>query len=273
MASVITAPKPVGAPVEAPELQLIDTHAHLHFDQYRGEVDAILHRAGEAGVGRLLSVGVSTADSLKAVELAATYENVWASVGIHPHDAGEAEQGMSYLADLAGRRKVVAIGECGLDYFKAKTTPEQQELALRAQIELALTRELPLIFHVRDAFPQFFDILRDYSGVRGVVHCFTAGRAEMEQAVAAGLYVALNGIMTFTKDESQLEAAKLVPSERLLLETDSPFLSPAPYRGKPNEPARTREIAEFLTELRGVTLAELAQSTSTNAINLFGLSS
>ncbi|HUC20174.1 MAG TPA: TatD family hydrolase, partial [Candidatus Polarisedimenticolaceae bacterium] len=146
---------------------MIDTHAHIHFDAYAGQVDAVLHRAREAGVQQLITVGVNTADSRKAVELASTYENVWAAVGIHPHDATEAAQGIDYLRDLTGRRKVVAIGECGLDTVKSQTTLVLQEKALRLQIELALERGLPMIFHVREAFGQFAAIMNDYSNVRG----------------------------------------------------------------------------------------------------------
>jgi TatD DNase family protein len=267
--------KPAAAPFAAgelaPHISLLDTHAHVHFSNYVGQVDAVLQRARAAGVAGVITVGVNTADSKRAVELAATYESVWATVGIHPHDADEAEQGIDYIKELAGRRKVVAVGECGLDLYKSQTTLEQQEQALRAQIEVALERDLPLVFHVREAFEPFFKILRDYSNVRGVVHCFSGGRTEMEQAVEMGLHVALNGIMTFTKEAAQLEAGRVVPADRLLLETDCPFLSPVPYRGKTNEPARVADIAAFVAELRGQSLVEIARQTTANATALFKL--
>lgn len=257
---------------EAPPLSIyIDTHAHLHFDDFAGEVDGALLRAEQAGVGKVITVGVNTADSGRAVKLASTYQNVWASVGIHPHEAEESEQGLPYLRELANRRKVVAIGECGLDFYKSQTDVTVQVKALRSQIELALELNLPLIFHVRDAFSEFFKVANDYSELRGVVHSFTAGPAELDLIMETDLMVALNGIVTFSKDESQLEAAKAVPSDRLMLETDCPFLSPVPYRGKTNEPARIKEIAEFLAGLRGESSRSLGRVSSQNAERLFGL--
>jgi len=252
--------------------RFVDTHAHLHFDLFRGKVDGLLHQATEAGVDRFITVGVNTADSRAAVELAAVYAPVWAAVGIHPHDAGEAEQGMDYIRELAGRRKVVAVGECGLDLYKAKATLEQQTAALRAQIGLALELDLPLIFHVREAFEPFWAILGDYAGVRGVVHSFTGSPAEVERAVAAGLHIALNGIVTFNKDAGLLETARQIPAERLVLETDCPFLSPVPHRGKTNEPARVADIAAFVAHLRGESVRALASQTTANAERLFKLS-
>ena len=250
---------------------LTDTHAHLQFDAFAGQVPALLHRAAEAGVEKIITVGVDTADSRKAVELAATYEQVWATVGVHPHEAAEGEQAGTYLRGLAARRKVVAIGECGFDFYRSQTSPEAQEATLRMQIELALELGLPLIFHVREAFERFCAVINDYSGMRGVVHSFTAGPAELEQVLGAGLQVALNGIVTFAKDEAQLAAARQVPLERLLLETDCPYLSPVPYRGKTNEPARVADIAAFVAELRGETVAALTAQTTANAVALFGI--
>lgn len=251
-------------------MSYIDTHTHLHFSQYRGRVDEVLHAAGEAGVVKHITVGTSSEDSRQAVQLAARYENVWASVGVHPHSADEIDQAFSYVSDLAKERKVVAIGECGLDYFKTQAAPQQQERALRRQLELAVELNLPVIFHVREAHQRFFEILTDYK-VRGVLHSFTAGESELRQALDYGLLIALNGIMTFTKDEAQLMAAKQIPPSSLILETDCPFLSPHPYRGKENEPARLADIAEFLAELRGEKLEILATQTTRNAEELFGI--
>jgi TatD DNase family protein len=248
---------------------LVDTHAHLHFANFAGEVDAVMHRAREAGVTSIINVGVNSADSQEAARLAQAYENVWASVGIHPHEAGEAEQAIGYLRDLAGGRKVVAIGECGLDYFKSHSSQAEQERALRLQVELAVELGLPLIFHVRDAYADFLRIMKGYEGIAAVVHSFTGEVAEMEQVIGRGWYVALNGIMTFTKDDSQLAAAKQLPLERLLLETDCPFLAPKSQRGKRNEPAQVVEIANFLATLRGETFEQLATASTQNAKRLF----
>ena len=254
-----------------PGPRFVDTHAHIHFDTFVGQVDKIIHRANESGVNKIITVGIDTADSKKAAEKAAIYENVWATVGIHPHNAAEAENGLGYIADLADRRKIVAIGECGLDYYRSKSAKDDQKKALRAQIEIALEKNLPVVFHVRDAFEDFFQIIKDYQGVRGVIHSFSGTRAEMEDSIDQGFYVALNGIMTFTKDAEQLEAARSLPMNRMLLETDCPFLSPVPYRGKTNEPSRITDIASFLSELRGEKLADIAKATSSNVSELFGI--
>jgi TatD DNase family protein len=248
---------------------LIDTHTHIHFEDYRAELDAILQRAHDAGVEKVITVGTDEVNSGQAVGVARAIANVWATVGLHPHDADRGYEALEEIARLAEYDKVVAIGECGLDYFRSETTKEDQERALRFQIELGLDRDLAMVFHVRDAFPDFYRILDDYQGVRGVIHCFTAGVPEMQSAVDRGLYIALNGIMTFTKDETQLAAARQVPLDRLVLETDCPFLTPVPHRGKPNEPAYTALTAKFLAQLRDEPLEDLESTTTRNAEELF----
>jgi TatD DNase family protein len=250
---------------------LIDTHAHIHFDSFRDDIDGVLDRAHEVGVEKLLTVGVNDTDSAQAVAVARAYDNVWSTVGLHPHDADRGYEALEEITRLSELDTVVGIGECGLDYFKSETDPEDQARALRFQIELGLERDLPMIFHVRDAFDDFFTILDEYEGVRGLVHCFTAGVPELEGALDRGLHIALNGIMTFTKEERQLEAARRVPLDRLVLETDSPFLAPVPKRGQPNEPAYIAHTAAFLAGLRGESLTELERATSANSERLFGI--
>jgi TatD DNase family protein len=252
---------------------LVDTHAHIHFEQFREELDEVLARAAEAEVERILCVGVDEIDSGQALAVARAYAHVYATAGLHPHEADrgyEALEEVQRLVEL-DPDNIVAIGECGLDYYREGYDKDAQDRALRFQIELALEHDLPLVFHVRDAFDDFFTILDDYEGVRGVVHCFTAGLDEMHEAVKKGLFVALNGIMTFTKDDQQLAAAKALPLDRLVLETDCPFLTPAPKRGQRNEPANVALTAEFLADLRGESLEELSHATSQNAQRLFGL--
>jgi TatD DNase family protein len=184
--------------------------------------------------------------------------------------AFEAEDG-SVAADASSGGKIVAIGECGLDYFYGHSPREDQVRALRFQIELALEHGLPLIFHVREAFEDFWPIFDGYRGLRGVLHSFTDSRANLDKALERGLFIGLNGIMTFTKNEAQLGVAKSVPLQNLLLETDAPFLTPEPHRGTINEPARTRVVAEFLAKLRGESLVDLATETTKNARELFHL--
>ncbi len=260
---------------------MIDTHAHLHFADKFEDAGEALTRANEAGVDTIINVGVTPEDSRLALQFAAKAEHavgktgvrLYATAGLHPHEAARGDAALDGIADLA--EEVIAIGECGLDYFKHHATKSEQDRVLRAQIEIALEHNLPLVFHVRDAWEDFFAVLRDYPRARGVIHSFTGHEAEVERALDhdGELYFGLNGIMTFTKDEGQLVAARKVPADRLLLETDCPYLAPAPYRGKRNEPAYVPAIAEFLATLRGVEVAELARQTTANAERLFELES
>ena len=270
-------------------MQLVDTHCHIHesdelLDTLNDETRKRWKKAGfptphklvqeaiKADVTRMICVGCSLDDSRRAVELVSEHDELWASIGIHPHEAQKHIDHPQHLADfaaLATRPKVVAVGECGLDYYYRHSPKESQEKILRFQIELALKYDLPMIFHVRDAFDDFWTIFDEYEGIRGVVHSFSAGTKELEQILARGLYVGLNGIMTFAKDPDQLAAAKAVPLSNLLLETDAPFLTPEPYRGTICEPKHVRVTAEFLAELRGEALADIAKATTHNAQMLF----
>jgi TatD DNase family protein len=251
---------------------LVDTHAHLHFDErYADQLDAVLARAKTEGVGKIVTVGVNATDSAAAVELAGEYDQVWATVGLHPHEAKEGKAALEAISELVTKPKVVAIGECGLDYFYNHSDKADQEAAFRFQIELAQRHNLPMVWHVRDAFDDFFRIIDDYSNVQGIVHSFTSTRANLDKALEHGFLIALNGIMTFTKDTEQLEAAKAVPLNRLVLETDCPFLTPVPHRGQPNEPAYIKFTAEFLAKLRGESVEQLSAATSYNAVKLLGL--
>ena len=249
---------------------IIDTHSHIHMSEFRDDLPDVLDRAHAAGVEKLLCVGVNDLDSAEAIAVAKAHANMWSTVGLHPHDADRGYEALEVIEHLSGFESVVAIGECGLDYFRSETSPEEQERALRFQIELAIDRDLPLVFHVRDAFEAFWTILDDYAdNVRGTIHCFTAGLPELHAAIKRGLYISLNGIMTFTSDQHQLDAAKAVPLERLILETDCPFLTPVPLRGKRNEPANIALTAKFLADLRGEPLEDLESATTANGEELF----
>jgi TatD DNase family protein len=252
---------------------LIDTHSHIHFDEYREELADVLARANAAGVEKQLLVGVNDLDSAEAIAVARAHNNLWSVVGLHPHDADRGYEALEEIDRLARFESVVGIGEFGLDYFRSETSAEEQERALRFQIELALELALPMVFHIRDAFPAFWQIFDDYryDGPHGLVHSFSAGVEELEQALERGLYIALNGIMTFTKEERQLDAARKVPLDRLVLETDSPFLTPVPLRGQRNEPANVVHTAHFLAKLRGEALEDVESATTSNAERLFGI--
>ena len=267
-------------------MQLVDTHCHIHEAAGEGEVAERWHKAGlrdpaviadrarEAGVSRLICVGCTLRDSKLAAEFAQKQDGLWASIGIHPHESHTHARDPSMLkefATLATHPKVVAVGECGLDYFYEHSPRADQEKMLHFQLELARKHDLPLIFHVRDAFDDFWKIFDQYNGLRGVIHSFTAGEKELAQIMERGLYIGLNGIMTFTKQVKQLDAAKAAPISKILLETDAPFLTPQPLRGKINEPRHVQLVAKFLAELRGETVEDFARATTQNVLDLFGI--
>lgn len=255
-------------------MNFVDTHCHIHFPDYELDPDEVREAAAKEGVTRLLCVGCTLYDSQAAVEYAAVHDNVWATIGLHPHEGSvyvHDHKALQQFRNLASKPKVVAIGETGLDYYYGHSTPEQQKKLLRFQLDLAVEHNLPLIFHVRDAFEDFWPIFDEYEGLRGVVHSFSATKKELDQILERGLYVGLNGIMTFTKNQEQLEAAKAVPLDRLLVETDAPFLTPVPFRGKICEPRHVRVTAEFMSKLRGENLEKFAAATTQNALDLFNI--
>lgn len=248
---------------------LVDTHCHIHEASYEGSEEAIM-RAKEAGVASLICVGTDTASSHRAIQFAENHDSVWASIGVHPHDT---KDGYDEIAKLAksGSPKIVAIGEIGLDYYYTHSPRNVQIAAFEAQLQVAVDHKLPVIFHVREAFDDFWPIVQNFSGIQGVLHSFTDDLVNLEKGLAGGLYVGVNGISTFTKDETQQRVFDAIPLEKLLLETDAPFLTPAPHRGKVNEPAFVRYVAEYHAKRRGVELEHLARVTSANASTLFSL--
>jgi TatD DNase family protein len=252
-------------------LNFVDTHCHIHESSYEHPKSEVLKRSVEAGVTRLICVGTDVNTSKEAVEFASITESVWASIGLHPHDAKLGQDTFNDLATILPNKSIVAIGECGLDYFYNYSDKNDQFEALEFQMQLASDNNLPMIFHVRDAFSDFWPIFDNFKGIKGVIHSFTATTKELDQILNRDLFVGLNGIMTFTKDQAQLEAARNVPLSKLLLETDAPFLTPVPFRGKINEPKNISVIAEFLSNLRGEDLHSLSSATTKNAIELFNI--
>lgn len=253
-------------------MDFVDTHCHIQFPDYSLDPDEVIKSAKEQGVSRLIIVGCELRDSQLAVEFVDRHEDTWASIGLHPHEASRYvhdHHALQQFHDLATKPKVVAIGETGLDYYYNNSPKDDQKKMLRFHLDIAKEYNLPLIFHIRDAFSDFWPIFDEYKGLKGVVHSFTSDKTDLEQVLARGLYVGLNGIMTFTKQENQLEAAKNVPIDKLLLETDAPFLTPIPFRGKIGEPKYVRTTGEFLANLRGESLEELARATTQNARELF----
>lgn len=269
-------------------MQLVDTHCHIQsVEAAKGErhtrelwakadgltADKVIANALEASVSKMICVGCDLEDSKLAVDFVKSRENCWASIGLHPHEAQHYvgnEDKLQKFCNLVKEPKVVAIGECGLDYYYEHSPKEAQVAVLRSQLQLAKDNDLPVIFHVREAFDDFWPIYDRYK-VRGVLHSFTDNNENLQQAVERGLYIGVNGIATFVKQPGQLEVYKSIPLEFLLLETDAPFLTPTPYRGTINEPKQTRVVGEFVADLRSEDFASLAAATTSNAHKLFGI--
>ncbi len=256
-----------------------DAHCHLQ-DRFArdGEVapDATdaLARAAAAGVDRAIVIGTDEATSLEALSLAASQSGpveLWATVGLHPHDAATGTAGVAAVARAGGER-LVGIGECGLDYYYEHSPREAQRTAFAEQIRLAHELQLALVIHARDAWDDLWSILRS-EGVpdRTVIHCFTGGPAEAEGCLALGCDISVAGVVTFKNSGELRDAVRLTPLERLHVETDSPFLAPVPFRGRPNEPAHVATVGEFVAQLRGEELDIVRRATSDNSAWLFGL--
>ena len=253
-------------------MELVDTHCHIHSLDYKLAIDQVYESALREGVDKLICVGTNLADSELAIDFVHKRQNTWASIGIHPHEADKFlanKQSKLQFAKLASANKVIAIGECGLDYYYNHSSRESQREVLIYQIKLAIEHQLPLIFHVRNAFDDFWPILDSLPKVRGVLHSFTDNQSNLEKAIDRGFYIGVNGIATFAKDESQIAVYSQIPLTNLVLETDSPYLTPSPFRGMICEPKYVRIIADFLAQLRGETSEEIAFRTTQNANSLF----
>lgn len=249
-------------------MEFVDTHCHIHFDNYPLDAEAVYNQAVSTGVTRLVVVGCTLQDSEQGVAFAQSHEGVYAAVGIHPHEAQHYVSDDAHvvkLGELAKLDSTIAIGECGLDYYYNHSPKDTQRRLLEQQLQVAQDQQLPVLFHVRDAFDDFFSIINNFPDVSGVVHSFTAGNKILKKVLNYGLYVGLNGIITFTKDDAQLAMAKHVPLEKLVLETDAPFLTPEPLRGTVCEPRHLVETARFLAHLRGESVEALAKATTDNA--------
>lgn len=258
-------------------MSLIDTHCHIHDIDYPLDGDEVIGRAHIAGVMRMICIGTNIEDSKDAIGFASKHDGVFATAGIHPHYA---EKGVGNLSRLVGSvysgnddNKLVAIGEIGLDYFTAESSRESQIKILQQQIEIALKYDLPIVFHIRDAFDDFWPVLDNFHGIRGVLHCFTDTQKNADEGLKRDLFFGLNGISTFTKDGAQKAMFASIPMDKVLLETDAPFLTPTPLRGKVkvNEPAFISEIAEYNAVIRQITFDEFANVTTANACSLFNL--
>jgi TatD DNase family protein len=248
-----------------------DTHCHLNHEQLLPEWEAALLRAQQSGVARLLLIGYDLPSSERAVQLAEQSEALWAAVGIHPHDATTCTPtALARLRELSRHPRVVAIGEIGLDFYRDLSPRERQYEAFHAQLALAQEQGLPVVIHCREAYDPLLALLAQYPRVRGVLHCFSGTTAHAERGLALGYYLGIGGVITF-KNAAPLRAiVQAMPRERLLLETDAPYLAPHPYRGTRNEPAYLPLIARQVADLWAISLQELSRITESNVASLFG---
>lgn len=250
---------------------LFDTHAHLHFPDFAADLADVLARARAAGVRRVLTVGTDGETSRAAIALAAREPDVWASAGIHPHDAAAADdEALREIERLAGAPRVVAVGEIGLDFFRDLSPRPAQERAFRAQLEIARRARRPVLVHCRDAHAETLAIMAEHrvGELGGIMHCFSGDVEVARRCLDIGLLVSLAGPVTYPRARALPDVARYVPADRLVVETDSPYLPPQPFRGQRNEPAHVAVTAARVAELRGEPLAELAARCSENACGL-----
>jgi TatD DNase family protein len=252
---------------------LIDSHCHLDFPDFSGELDAIIDRARAVGVGRMVTISTRIKRHGDLIAIAERYDDVFCSIGTHPHNAHEElDVTIDEIVHMTEHRKVVAIGEAGLDYHYDYSPRDAQERGFRNHVAAARTTGLPLVIHSRDADDDMARILEEEMGkgaFKAVLHCFTGGRVLAQRAIALGLSISFTGIVTFKKSDELRAIAAALPSDRILVETDAPYLAPGRYRGKRNEPSYVTETAKVLAETRGVSADEFARQTTDNFFRLF----
>lgn len=251
----------------------VDSHCHLDFPDFAGQLEDVIARAQANGVERFLTIGTHLSKHAQVLNVAERFDTVWCTTGLHPHEAAaEAIDGPEALILNAQHPKVVGIGETGLDFYYEQSPRREQEIAFRHHIAAARETQLPLIVHTRDADPETIKILREEWGkgpFPGLIHCFTSGQALADAALAMGFYISVSGIATFKTAEPIRQVLRSVPIDRLLVETDSPYLAPIPHRGKRNEPAFVVHTGAMLSALKGVAPDALARQTTENFHRLF----
>jgi TatD DNase family protein len=252
---------------------LVDSHCHLDFPDFADDLDGIIARAIEAGVGRMLTINTHLTRFSGVLAVAERFDNVWCTVGIHPHEAGtEPAAEVGRLVELSRHPKVVGFGETGLDYYYDKSPRERQRASFRTHIAAAREADLPVVIHTRDADEDTAAILAEEMGkgaFTGLIHCFSGGLQLAEKAIELGMYISVSGIITFKTADMLRDTIAAVPLDRLLVETDAPFLAPIPFRGKRNEPAYTAHTAAKLAEIKAVPTAEIERVTTDNFHRLF----
>jgi TatD DNase family protein len=247
-----------------------DTHCHLNHPDLYAEWNAALFRAQQSGVHRMIIIGYDLESSRRGVQLCEQSDALYAAVGVHPHDAVQCNgETLQQLRELACHPRVVAIGEIGLDFYRDLSPREAQYQAFHAQMQLAAELRLPVVIHCREAYDALLAVLSEYPAVRGVLHCFSGNAEQAQQGLALGYFLGIGGVITFKSAESLREIVRAMPRDRLLLETDAPYLAPHPYRGKRNEPAYLPLIAQQVADLWGITLDALSEQTERNVEALF----
>ena len=250
---------------------IIDTHAHLNMDTFQQDLKDVLDRATKADVKKIIVIGMDQPSNLKAIELAEKNQGLYATAGIHPGHVND-DQNMGAVEQLLKHQKVVAIGECGIDLYWQKDNLELQKEIFQAHIDLALKHQLPLVIHNRNAFDVIYDMLLPYKGkLKGVFHCFSSDLSDAYKAIDLGFYIGVDGPLTFKKAQDIKEIVLNIDLKHLLVETDSPFLAPMPFRGKRNEPAYLKYVVEYMATLKDVPTDKIKEVTSHNAITLFKL--
>jgi len=252
---------------------MIDSHCHLDFEPLHNRLDEVLAAARDAGVHTVVNIGVDLDSSRRSVELAAAHEMVYATVGVHPHDARTLDDSvLAEFRELAAQRKVVAIGEIGLDFYRDLSPRPVQKEAFRRQLELAVSLNMPVVIHTRQAFRDTVEIVRDYAAdlPGGVFHCFPGRVEDANEIIALGFIIGLTGVITYTGSDMSKVAAE-VPLDRIIIETDAPYLTPVPHRGRTNEPAYVKYVCEKLAELRAASVAEIEKTTDCTCRKLYSL--
>lgn len=260
---------------------MIDTHTHIDFKEFDDDREKVIKRFFEGGGEKMINVGCDLKSSVRSYELAKDNENIFASAGIHPHDADMAdEHSLKKIEELIQHYKVIAVGEIGLDYFRNLSSQEKQIEAFKLQLELAENHNMPIIIHCRNAYTDLLNTLKEYktSNWRGIIHCFAASQKIAEEFLGLGFHIGFTGMITYYKDRLEFndepeiyKVIKNTPLDKILIETDCPYLSPVPERGKRNEPLFVKHIAEKIARIRNTSFEEIEKRTSENAIKLFNL--
>lgn len=251
---------------------LIDSHVHLDDERFDGDRDILIKSLKSNGIELVINIGADMKSSVDSIELAKRYDNIYAAIGVHPHSASEmTENTLDELRDMAKEDKVIAIGEIGLDYYYDNSPRDIQRKWFREQLELAKELDLPVIIHSRDATKETYDIIKEAQDgtLRGVLHCFSGSVEVAMEYIKLGFYISIGGTVTFKNSRVVREVAEAVPLDKFLVETDCPYLTPEPYRGKRNEPMFVKYAAEKIVEIRGISFEELSKATNKNTKELF----